>query len=136
MKTTNNTNTPKEVDTGEHKLNSDDIYNEICFTESFNTIAKRVARINKQKGWEENWNDAEQIALMHTELSETLESLRIGDPPSKHIPDFKGSEEELADEIIRIMHYAQHNKLNIAGALIAKLEYNANRSYKHGGKKF
>ena len=43
---------------------------------------------------------------------------------------------ELADVIIRIMDYARGKGLNVAEALVLKMEYNTTRPYKHGGKKF
>ena len=41
------------------------------------------------------------------ELSEALEGLRHGNPPSDHIPQFSSVEEEFADVIIRIMDHAR-----------------------------
>jgi NTP pyrophosphatase (non-canonical NTP hydrolase) len=77
-----------------------------------------------------------KIALIHSELSEALESFRKGDPASDHIPEFTGSEEEFADVIIRIMNIAAGRGLRVAEAMIAKQEFNSARPYKHGGKKF
>jgi len=51
-------------------------------------------------------NDAELIALMHSELSEALEWLRHNAQSDK-IPDFLAVEEELADTVIRIMDAAE-----------------------------
>ena len=94
-------------------------------------------RIAKAHGWhDEERNDGECIALMHSELSEALEALRNGNPKDSHCPEFSSVEVELADVIIRIMDYAGYRDLDIAGAIVAKMEYNRSRPIKHGGKKF
>lgn len=110
---------------------------ENIFLFAFQNIAKDVHQnaINK-KWWEEERNDGELIALMHSELSEALEGLRHGDPASDKIPEFTSSEEELADVIIRIMDYGCARNLKIAEALIAKMKYNEGCTERHGGKLF
>lgn len=91
----------------------------------------------KNKGWwDEERNDGEIIALMHSELSEALEWIRDGNPPSDHIPDFSGVEEELADLIIRILDYAAGRGFNVADAVEAKMCFNEGRPFKHGHRKF
>lgn len=54
---------------------------------------------------------------------------------SDHISHY-GIEEELADVIIRIMDFGVARKLDIGGAIIAKMKFNSTREHKHGGKKF
>lgn len=76
---------------------------------------------------------ASKIALMHSELSEALEGIR-GDLMDDKLPHRKMVEVELADTIIRIMNYASHTGLDVAGAIIEKAAYNSTRPHKHGGK--
>lgn len=111
--------------------------NESSFIHFFNAIAEGVYETAKKTGWWDNpRNEGEQHALFHSEISESLEAIRNGNPPDDKIPDFKGSEAELADAIIRIMDYGKGFGYNIAEALIAKINYNKTRERMHGGKKF
>ncbi len=92
--------------------------------------------IATEKGWwEDPRDDGTCIALMHSELSEGLEGLR-NMANSDKIPGFLAIEEELADCIIRIMDFSEQRAFDVGKAVEAKMEYNRERSHKHGGKKF
>lgn len=107
------------------------------FTSSWMEIQEEVKKNNIEKGWwKEDRNEAECIALIHSELSEALEALRKNNPPDNKVPDHSSVEVELSDVVIRIMDMASMHGWNIAEAVLKKMEYNKTRSYKHGGKKF
>jgi NTP pyrophosphatase (non-canonical NTP hydrolase) len=125
------------------------------FIHGFNAVAEEIEAWADRKGWNSDdpktWDkgvkeflglkameslqaayDVSKLGLMMTEVGEAIEGRRHGDPPSDKIPEFTSQEEELADCIVRIMHYAAHEKLRVAEALITKLQYNEDRPYKHG----
>lgn len=97
-------------------------------------------------------NFGEVIALIHSEITEALESHRNHEPALwyKHkqpevdsssaynadgvIGKAEGIAAEFADAIIRIMDYCGAYDIPIAEALINKHLYNFGRPYRHGGK--
>lgn len=103
------------------------------FIAEFNQRMAKARQHAIDKGW---WdaprNDGELIALIHSELSEALESLRKGDPPDSHLPEFNGAVVELADAIIRIMDFAASRNWPLGEAIVAKMMYNITRPRKHG----
>ena len=104
--------------------------------EAINWMAFKCYQCSAEHGFWDSLprNKGEMIALMHSELSEALEAARHGNPPSEHIPDFSGEEEEMADAVIRIMDYCAGHGLRLGEAIHAKYHFNVNRPKMHGKK--
>jgi NTP pyrophosphatase (non-canonical NTP hydrolase) len=75
---------------------------------------------------------------MHSELSEMLEEHRDGHQPTETYYTEKGKPEgipsELADLIIRALHFAGIFGIDVAASVAEKHEYNLTRPHRHGGK--
>ncbi|MEC8917159.1 MAG: hypothetical protein VX796_06015 [Pseudomonadota bacterium] len=119
--------------------------------------AKRLANLCYQRscaaGW---WSDAktgqaheltperfaQKLCLIHSEISEAMEGHRKGLMDDK-LPHREMVEVELADAVIRIYDLAGRAGYDIIGAMVEKLEYNAQRAdhkpenrIKEGGKAY
>lgn len=83
--------------------------------------------------WLSTTTEQAEIARMHSELSEWLESVRK-DPAhlDDHLPEFENAVIEAADCIIRILDTCAKRAYPIGQALLAKMEFNNSRPHKHG----
>lgn len=89
-----------------------------------------------------NYNFAEKLCLIHSEISEAMEGHRKNLMDDK-LPHRKMAEVELADAVIRIFDLAGAAGFDLGGAMAEKLQYNAARAdhkienrVKDHGKKF
>lgn len=120
---------------------------------TLNDYANEINQINEEKGWNEPDRTPDRwAALAHTEISEYYEEYRNGHGPydiycvdAGRIRPFneightglkpEGQAIEMADLLIRTLHwFAQHN-LDPDVIMRVKLDYNKTRPYRHGGKK-
>lgn len=92
-----------------------------CHTRSFNAGWWIDPATGKPKG-----TVAEKLALIHSEVSEALEGDRKGLRDDK-LPHRWMIEVELADAMIRILDLAGALALDVGGAMVEKMEYNARR---------
>lgn len=115
---------------------------------SLNDLALEIHQTAADKGWwdDKDRNFGEMIALIHSELSEAMESWRKDEAPvwfdandSSHKPE--GYAVELIDAIIRILDLLDHIRLSDAqpfdleSLLQLKMAYNKTRPHRHGGLK-
>lgn len=82
--------------------------------------------IDLETGLRKDRNVPEMLCLVHSEISEAMEGHRknLQDDKLPHRPMI---EVELADAIIRIFDIAAGLKLDLGGAYVEKMEYNATR---------
>ena len=109
-----------------------------AFSEHVNNYQTLTHRIAKAKGWHnKKRNEGEILALIHSEVSEALEVLRLPDrdfqDPSER-KDFLG--EELADVVIRTFDFAALKNIDLSQKLYLKMLKNLKRPVNHGGKRF
>ena len=136
----------------EIKKRPDDIRFSIAYGSRL--LQREIAEINRQKGWSDECNIPEKLCLIHSEISEALECYRAGNvrpsttvtvgvgnagtiaatfpigDPSKP----EGIIYEMADAVIRCFHLADMMGGDLGGAILAKMDYNRTRPYRHGDK--
>lgn len=115
---------------------------------AINALAKDAHQASVDAGW---WDGRDVgapyvvpalLALIHSEISEAMEGHRKGLMDDK-LPHRPMIEVELADAIIRIFDLAAALELDLGGAFVEKMLYNASRAdhkpenrAAEGGKKY
>lgn len=103
------------------------------FKMAWNTMQRLNADVAKSKGWyDSSWTLDRALCLIHREVSEVTEALRVGNPKDEKCPEFSNAEVEFADVVIRIMDLANRLNFDVAGAIVSKMEFNKTRPHKHG----
>lgn len=126
-----------------HEWDEGESFSPVDISSDLPSIQRHVREINVANGWgkpDEDFggaihHDIVRLALIGTEVSEGIEALRHGNPPSDHLPQHPGLAEELADVIIRCLDIAEDRGYNMADVIRDKLEFNRTRGYMHGGKR-
>lgn len=106
-------------------------------TELLEVLGSDIVEVNRQNGWDvldlSSWNSEQiyliptKLALVISEISEALEAYRNSD-----LELFK---EEMADAFIRILDITHGLEIDIGGTILAKLDKNRTRGFRHGGKR-
>ncbi len=125
------------------------------FLEGMEKLVSRCHENSKSKGFWSGGGDNESIpaklALIHSEVSEWLESYRKGNPECEKPIDIidpkhrsesdpighrriTSSEEEAADIMIRLCDLCGKLGIDLGAVTLAKMAYNANRPHMHRKK--
>lgn len=109
-----------------------------------NELAEEIYEINVANGWfTEERSFGDDIALLHSEVSEAYEEYRKGSPISYCYSERitldgqtkpLGIPSELADIIVRVLDTAKRYDIDMDKIMAEKLAYNRTRGFRHGGK--
>ena len=111
-----------------------------------------VYEINEANGWFEDIEQrtfGDDVALLHSEVSEMLEAFRDGgyddltlggpilngDGQVVGLPKPEGVGSEAADVLIRLLDVCRRRGIDLVTEFERKNAYNRTRGYRHGGKR-
>lgn len=92
------------------------------------------------KGWEPDINRSfgDEIALLHSEVSEALEAFRSHGFDTVITDSVTGKRDDVASEFadifIRLLHYSYVHDIDLEREFKVKMAYNETRAYRHGGR--
>lgn len=98
-----------------------------------NQIAREASKVKVSRGFEPaDWDNhiqvASKLALVHTEVSEAVEEVRVGNLENFH--------EELIDVLIRTLELLHETGADIDAIYAMKTKKNREREWMHGKKRF
>lgn len=120
-------------------INNAEVFEVARIMDSLTHLQQIIYRGNVDAGW---WKNIEtgvahpkgdvtlvlsKLALVHSEVSEAVEGVRKG-LMDDHLKERPMAEVEAADAMIRLWDLAGHEGWDLAGAIIEKLYYNAQRA--------
>lgn len=120
-------------------INNLEVFEVARIMDSLAHLQDTIYRGNVEAGWWKNITTGEahpkgdvtlilsKLALVHSEVSEATEGVRKG-LMDDHLSHRPMAEVELADAIIRAFDLAGHEGWDLAGAIVDKLYYNAQRA--------
>lgn len=106
-------------------------------------IMKEIRKTNEEHGFSSKGREifCEKMLLIVSEISEALEEFRDGkglteiyyDDKNQYVPPKpEGIPVEIADAVIRILDWCEHNEIDLEHALRLKMDFNKTRPYRHG----
>jgi hypothetical protein len=103
------------------------ISREVWFSPELDVVRAAIYTANQHGESSEFWEAARKGSL--DKLCDKADKMK-----EKGLPPLTCAEEEIADELIRILDKAKEFKVNVAKAVAVKAAFNSGRPFQHGGK--